>query len=106
MDINIAVPKPPLLFLSRSGADAEMARELKRRLLASPEAAAARLEVWLDKDELLPGRGWQEQLEYALASKSTAFAVIIGTNGVVNWVNREVRVALSRATNDTLYRFF
>jgi hypothetical protein len=46
----------PLLFLSHSGVDTEPARELKRRLLASPEAKAARLEVWFDKDDLVPGK--------------------------------------------------
>jgi hypothetical protein len=36
---------------------------------------------------------------------STAFAVIVGTRGVVNWVDREVRVALSRATSEKNYPF-
>src|SRR6516225_5063881 len=79
----------PLLFLSHSGADTEPARELKRRLLASPEAKAANLAVWFDKDDLVPGN-WQEQLEDAIARRSTAFAVVVGTKGVVNWVDREV----------------
>jgi hypothetical protein len=73
-------------FLSHSGLDTETARELKRRLLASPEAKAAGLEIWFDKDDLLPGQGWQEQLEKVMATRSTAFAVIVGTKGVVNWV--------------------
>ena len=95
----------PLLFLSHSGVDTEPARELKRRLLASPEAQAAKLEVWFDKDDLLPGRDWQEQLEDAIATRSTAFAVVVGTRGVVNWVDREVRLALSRATEERNYPF-
>jgi hypothetical protein len=78
---------------------------LKRRLLASPEAQAAGLEIWFDKDDLLPGQGWQEQLEKVIATHSTAFAVIVGTKGVVNWVDREVRVALSRATEAKNYPF-
>ena len=99
------MPKPPVLFLSHSGLDTETAREVKRRLLASPEAKAAGLEVWFDKDDLLAGRGWQEQLEKVIATQSTAFAVIVGTKGVVNWVDREVRVALSRATAEKDYPF-
>src|SRR5215469_7283592 len=95
----------PLLFLSHSGADTEPARELKRRLLASPEAKAANLAVWFDKDDLVPGKDWQEQLEDAIAVRSTAFAVVVGTKGVVNWVDREVRLALSRATEDRNYPF-
>src|SRR5262245_56024734 len=95
----------PVLFLSHSALDTETACELKRRLLASPEAKAAGLEVWFDKDDLLPGQGWQEQLEKVIAMRSTAFAVIVGTKAVVNWVDREVRVALSRATEERSYPF-
>jgi hypothetical protein len=85
--------------------DTEPARELKRRLLASPEAKAANLAVWFDKDDLVPGKDWQEQLEDAIAARSTAFAVVVGTRGVVNWVDREVRLALNRATEDRNYPF-
>jgi TIR domain len=95
----------PVLFLSHSGVDTQTAHELKRRLLASPDAKAAGLEVWLDKDDLAPGKGWQGELEQVITAKSTAFAVIIGTKGVVNWVDREVRIALSRATDDKTYPF-
>jgi hypothetical protein len=94
-----------LLFLSHSGVDAEPARELKRRLLASPEAKAAGLDVWFDKDDLVLGKDWQEQIEDAIAVRSTAFAVVVGTKGVVNWVDREVRLALNRATEDKNYPF-
>jgi tetratricopeptide (TPR) repeat protein len=95
----------PILFLSHSGVDTQTAHELKRRLLASPAAKAAGLEVWLDKDDLAVGKGWQDQLEQVITTGSTAFAVIIGTKGVVNWVDREVRVALSRATSEKNYPF-
>ena len=63
------MPKSPVLFLSHAGLDTETARELKRRLLASPEAKAAGLEIWFDKDDLLAGRGWQEQLEKVIATR-------------------------------------
>jgi TIR domain/Novel STAND NTPase 1 len=99
------MPARPVLFLSHSGLDTETARQLKRRLLASPEAKAAGLEIWFDKDDLVPGQGWQEQLEKVIETRSTAFAVIVGTKGVVNWVDREVRVALSRATEEKNYPF-
>lgn len=87
----------PCLFLSHSGADTEAARELKRRLLASPDAVAAGLRVWLDKDDLTEGFGWQAQLEKAILEDATAFAIHVGANGVENWVERELRLALSRA---------
>jgi hypothetical protein len=64
------MPEHPVLFLSHSGLDTETARELKRRLLSSPDAKEAGLEIWFDKDDLLPGQGWQEQLEKVIATGS------------------------------------
>jgi WD40 repeat protein len=96
---------PPCLFLSHSGADTDAARELKCRLLDSPDARAAGLSIWLDKDDLGAGIGWQAQIENAISKRTTAFAVHIGAKGVVNWVDSEVRLALSRATSATDYPF-
>jgi hypothetical protein len=42
---------PLCLFLSHSGADTEAARELKRRILESPQAGKSGLTVWFDKDD-------------------------------------------------------
>jgi WD40 repeat protein len=95
----------PCLFLSHSGADTDAARELKRRLLDSPDARAARLTVWLDKDDLGAGIGWQAQIEKAISEKTTAFAVHIGAKGVLNWVDSEVRLGLSRAAGAADYPF-
>src|SRR5258707_9992308 len=95
----------PCLFLSHSGVDTDAARELKRRLLDSPDARAARLTIWFDKDDLGAGIGWQAQIEQAISEKATAFAVHIGAKGVVNWVDSEVRLALSRATGAADYPF-
>jgi TIR domain len=94
----------PLLFLSHSGADTEEARELKRRLESSASAQAAGLKIWFDKDDLRPGQLWQRDLESVITGDSTAFAVYVGTKGVVNWVESEVRLALSRA-NKGAYAF-
>jgi WD40 repeat protein len=96
---------PPCLFLSHSGADIDVARELKRRLLNSSDARAAGLRVWLDKDDLVAGVGWQAQLEKVISQEATAFAVHVGANGVVNWVESEVRLALSRAESEPDYCF-
>jgi tetratricopeptide (TPR) repeat protein len=96
---------PPCLFLSHSGADTDVARELKRRLLESPDARAAGLRVWLDKDDLAAGLGWQAQLEKAINEEATAFAVHVGANGVINWVEGEVRLGLSRARAAPDYPF-
>lgn len=90
-----------LLFLSHSGIDTAGARALKARILA---AAPAGIEVWFDKDSLHPGKMWQPQIEDAIA-RSSAFAVYVGTNGVLNWVDAEVRLALARAIAEPAYRF-
>jgi WD40 repeat protein len=78
---------------------------LKRRLLASPDARAAGLEVFLDRDDLTPGSGWRNEIEQVITARSTAFAVIVGTRGLGNWVEREVDAALARATRDKAYLF-
>jgi len=95
----------PFVFLSHSGADTEAARRLKARLLASPDANAAGLKVWFDKDDLRPGGQWQPQIERAIANDATAFVVHVGSKGVMNWVDVEVRTALSRAAADKQFLF-
>ena len=59
----------PCLFRSHSGADTDAARELKRRLLESPDARAARLTIRSDKDDLGAGIGWQAHIERRSARK-------------------------------------
>ena len=88
------------LFLSHSGLDTESARELKRRILESPDARHANLTVWFDKDDLPVGPDWQERIEIAITREATAFAVYVGSRGVMNWVQREVRLGLVRATGE------
>ena len=89
-----------LLFLSHSGADTAAAWELKRRILSAPAARDAGLQVWFDKDELRTGAvSWQQQLEEVIG-RATAFCVYVGSQGVTNWVEREVRLGLSRATGE------
>ncbi len=88
----------PFIFLSHSGADAEAARELRRRLLTSPDAKKAGLKVWFDKDDLRPGTPWSAQLADAIQNDATAFLVYVGSSGVMNWVDAEVELAISRTT--------
>src|SRR3954467_13070195 len=95
----------PVLFLSHAGADAEAALDLALRIERTPAAHKAGLKVWIDQRDLVRGRGWQQQLEDAIEKHSSGFAVLLGSRGVVNWVESEVRVALSRATKDANYPF-
>jgi hypothetical protein len=64
----------PFIFLSHSGADSDAAPELKRRLLAAPEARAAGLKVWFDKDDLRAicrCRGGRPSLRRELGGKTS-----------------------------------
>ncbi|HXN88777.1 MAG TPA: toll/interleukin-1 receptor domain-containing protein, partial [Methylocella sp.] len=95
----------PILFLSHSGSDTEAARVLKRRIEDSPAAREAGLKVWFDKDDLRAGKSWQSQLAATIEKQADAFAVLLGARGVVNWVDAEVEVALSRATTSPKFPF-
>ena len=46
------------------------------------------------------GEPWQLQLEAAINAAS-AFAVYVGSKGVINWVEAEVRLGLDRAIGGT-----
>lgn len=87
----------PLLFLSHAGADTEAACQLKQRIEEAPAARERGLKVWFDKDDLHAGAPWQDQLAEAIQKHASAFAVYVGSKGAVNWVEAEVRLALSRA---------
>ncbi len=95
----------PYVFLSHSGADTQATLELKRRLLGAREACAVGLRVWFDKDDLRPGERWSTQIERAIEKEATAFVVYVGSGGVMNWVEAEVDVALSRAIADSSFPF-
>ncbi len=86
----------PSLFLSHAGVDSDAAIALAKRIEESPEAVAAGLQVWIDKADLRAGRRWKGGLQDALG-QSTAFAVYVGSRGIVNWVQDEVDVALDKA---------
>jgi hypothetical protein len=85
------------VFLSHSSADAAAAKSIAQLL------HNAGLTVWLELDEITPGNDWQSTLETALKA-STHFVVPVGETGVRRWVEREVRYALERNTEEPGYR--
>ena len=92
----------PFVFLSHSGADTDDALALARRIEDSPAAREHGLRVWIDVRDLPTGGDWKLQLQEAMAT-STAFAVYVGSKGVVNWVWDEVKLALDRVHADPAY---
>jgi hypothetical protein len=89
-----------LLFLSHAGPDSDRALAIAKQIEESEAARSAGLRVWIDKLCLQPGKPWQTQLEEAIATESTAFAVYISGTNTANWVLMEVRAALERVIAD------
>ena len=77
-------------FLSYSREDEDEVTRIAERLRDE-----ARLQVWFDRWELVPGDPWQEKLEQALRETGTS-VVFIGRKGLGNWQAPEVRAALNR----------
>ena len=63
------------VFLSYDHSDAELAERLASKL------KSAGVDVWLDKDEILPGDAWAEKISDALKS-SRAMIVLLTTNSL------------------------
>jgi hypothetical protein len=85
----------PLLLLSHAGADSEAAKQLAAQIEATPAARDLGLKVWIDKNDLRAGQDWQEQLEEVIEKHSTACGAPKSCR-IINWVEREVRLALTR----------
>jgi len=62
------------VFISYSGEDEEVARELAHNL------ARKGVEAWFDRDELKPGESWKQQIKRAL-NGSDAVVVVLGAGG-------------------------
>jgi nucleotide-binding universal stress UspA family protein len=88
-------PMPPVsasagfdVFLSHNSKDKPTVRQL------GDELKKRGLTVWLDEWELVPGRPWQEALEGIVRTTSAA-AVLVGSDGIGPWQDREMRGCLS-----------
>ncbi len=90
----------PTVFLSHASQDGDAARAVARHLrdVGDPD-----LTVWLELDALQPGQAWIPALEQALDA-STHFLVLVGPSGVKRWVERELRYALVRNTENPEYK--
>jgi tetratricopeptide (TPR) repeat protein len=88
---------PPLfdVFLSHNSKDKPAVREIAKAL------RARQLRVWLDEDDLVPGRPWQEALEEIIQTTKAA-AVLVGRDGLGPWEVPEMRACLSEFVNRKL----
>jgi adenylate cyclase len=77
------------VFLSHNSDDKPAVRELAHALRQRD------IPVWLDEDELVPGRPWQAALEEIIETAGSA-AVIVGLSGLGPWEVPEMRAALSQ----------
>lgn len=85
-------------FLSHHSQDKPLVRVLAERLVDE-----AKLTLWFDEWELIPGRKWQDDLESAL-DQSASCAVFLGPNGLGPWQGEEVRSILDEHVRDADYR--
>ena len=90
--------QPYDVFLSHDGKDKPAVETLAVRLTDE-----ARIKVWLDKWNLIPGEPWQEGLEEAL-DRSRTCAVFIGPSGLSPWNHEEMRNDLQRRVKQTGFR--
>lgn len=83
------------VFLSHSSKDKPTVRQLAQSLQARG------LKVWLDEEQLVPGRPWQEALEPIIQTSRTA-AVLVGKDGLGPWEIPEMRACLSEFVHRAL----
>ncbi len=83
------------VFLSHNSKDKPTVRQLAQALQARG------LKVWLDEEQLVPGRPWQEALEAVIQTICTA-AVLVGKDGLGPWEIPEMRACLSEFVNRQL----
>jgi len=91
--------QPYDVFLSHNSKDKPAVETLAVRLMDE-----ARIKVWLDKWNLIPGEPWQEEIERALDQAQTC-AVFLGPSGFGGWHHEEMRAALDQRVADRTRKF-
>jgi len=87
------------VFLSYNSDDADTVHRVAEHLRRD------RIEPWLDKWVLTPGRSWQDEIVDGLSRSSTC-AVMVGPAGLGDWAREELAVAHDRAAKDRDFRLF
>ncbi len=78
------------VFLSHNSKDKPAVRELAQALDRNG------IRVWLDEDQLIPGRPWQKLLEAGIEQSATG-AVLVGRDGLGPWEDEEMQALLRHA---------
>jgi WD40 repeat protein/energy-coupling factor transporter ATP-binding protein EcfA2 len=86
------------VFLSHNSQDKPMVEQIAQWLEDN-----AKLSVWLDKWNLIPGEPWQEEIEKAL-DESECCVVFFGADGMGPWQNEEMRLALDERVSQKTIR--
>lgn len=81
------------IFISYNRADAKAAQQIRDTLKARG------LTVFFDRDHLIIGQRWQEELEHRLG-KCKAVVICLGPSGLGSWQQLEKAVALDRQVQD------
>lgn len=87
------------VFVSYNSADSDTVHRVAEHLRRE------RVEPWLDKWVLTPGRSWQDEIVEGLSQSSTC-AVMVGPAGLGDWAREELAVAHDRAAKDHDFRLF
>lgn len=77
------------VFISHSSWDAQVARQLARRL------SDAGLTVWLPEDEILPGDNWAKQVGKALEESDLMVVLVTPHSFRSEWQKQEIQYALT-----------
>ncbi len=78
------------VFLSHNSKDKKAVRALAQQLKHRG------IQVWLDEDQLIPGRNWQSLLEQGIEQSATG-AVLVGEDGLGPWEDEEMQALLRHA---------
>ena len=87
------------VFLSYNREDGDIVFRIAKKL------KQARIEPWLDKWCLTPGKPWQEEMALGLY-QSSACAVFVGPADLGDWEREELSLALDRAVKERGFRIF
>ena len=80
------------VFLSHNSLDKPIVWKLAQALRGRG------LRVWVDEEQLVPGRSWLNKLEDIIQSTHTA-AILVGRDGLGPWEDAEMHTCLSESVS-------